>query len=160
MSVLSNLDIIKICKDLKIKNFIGVFSKDLLPKISKDGFYIINLENSKDKNGFPLPGSHYVALYLFNKDALYCDSYGIIMPKEVENFCKNRNLYYNTTEFQDYNSDCCGWFALMFCDFMNSHKNGSIDKRFNHFINHFVKKYIHNNIICQKYFQKRFKKLN
>ena len=161
MSVLNNLDIMKICNDLKLP-LIGVYSKDLLPKISKDGFYIVNLENSIDKFGNPLQGSHWIGLYLFNNNkALYCDSYGIIFPKEIEKFCKNRMLYYNTTQFQDYNSECCGWFSVMFCDFMNTHKNSSVEKRFNHFVNHFVKnKYMHNNVICQNYFKKRFKKIN
>lgn len=161
MSILSNLDIIKICSVLNIP-LIGVFSKNELPKkSSKNGFYVINLENSKDKFGNILPGTHWLALYLFdNKNALYCDSYGVEPPIEIINFCKNRVLYYNNTEFQSYGSECCGWFAIMFCDFFNTHKNGSIEKRFNHFINHFVKRYMHNNIICQKYFEKRFKKLN
>ena len=55
---LSNFDIIKICKKLKI-NLIGTFFKDELPQKVKKGNYIINLQSSTQGDG-----THWLALIL------------------------------------------------------------------------------------------------
>ena len=44
---LSNFDIIKIIEDMKLTHvFGGVYSKDQLPTLQRNKFYIINLESS------------------------------------------------------------------------------------------------------------------
>lgn len=58
---LSNFDILKLVKDLKIKYFRGVFMKDELPKkFNKIECGIINLENSDKER------SHWTAYYKNN----------------------------------------------------------------------------------------------
>ena len=50
--------------------FNGVFSRDNLSKI-KDEAYIINLDEYSDI------GTHWIALYVQNNDAIYFDSFGV-----------------------------------------------------------------------------------
>ena len=50
--------------------FNGVFSRDHLQKI-KDGAYIRNLDEYSDI------GTHWVALYVYNDNVTYFDSFGV-----------------------------------------------------------------------------------
>ena len=50
--------------------FNGVYSRDNLPKI-EDGTYVINLDEYSDI------GTHWVALWVNNKDVTYLDSFGV-----------------------------------------------------------------------------------
>ena len=64
--------------------FIGVYSRDNLPKI-KDGAYAINLDEYSDI------GNHWVALYVHNDDVTYFDSFGVEnIPKEIKTFINNK----------------------------------------------------------------------
>ena len=63
--------------------FIGVFSRNNLPKI-KDGAYVINLDEYKSI------GTHWIALYVNGNnrrasyDAIYFNSFGLEhIPKEI-----------------------------------------------------------------------------
>ena len=51
--------------------FNGVFSIDNLPYKIKDTAYIINLDKYSDI------GTHWVALYVYNDDVTYFDSFGV-----------------------------------------------------------------------------------
>ena len=58
--------------------FNGVFSRDNLPNNIKNGAYVINLDEYHDI------GTHWVALYVYNKTAIYFDSFGVEhIPKEI-----------------------------------------------------------------------------
>ena len=60
--------------------FNGVYSRDNLPKI-KNGAYVINLDEYSDI------GTHWIALYVFNNDVTYLDSFGIEdILKEIKKF--------------------------------------------------------------------------
>ena len=60
--------------------FNGVYSRDNLPKI-KNGAYVINLDEYSDIE------SHWIALYVFNNDVTYLDSFGIEdILKEIKKF--------------------------------------------------------------------------
>jgi hypothetical protein len=49
---LSNFDIIKIIEDMKLTHvFGGVYSKDQLPTLERNKFYIINLQESAEVAG-------------------------------------------------------------------------------------------------------------
>jgi hypothetical protein len=50
---------------------------------AKSGNYIINLESSSQGNG-----THWLTLGIRNKQCFYQDSFGIILPQEVIDFCK------------------------------------------------------------------------
>jgi hypothetical protein len=49
----------------------------------KTGNHIINLESSSQGNG-----THWLLLFIRNKQCFYMDSFGITPPKEVIDFCK------------------------------------------------------------------------
>ena len=57
--------------------FNGVYARDTLPEI-KDGAYVINLDEYSDI------GTHWVALYVYNNDVTYFNSFGVEhIPKEI-----------------------------------------------------------------------------
>ena len=57
MNTLSNIDIIDIIKKYNLSYcFGGVFSKDKLPVLKPNTFYIINLEDHNKKTGDTLDG--------------------------------------------------------------------------------------------------------
>ena len=63
--------------------FNGVFSRDNLPNNNniKNGVYVIHLDEYHDI------GTHWVALYVNNKIAIYFDSFGVEhIPKEIIKF--------------------------------------------------------------------------
>ena len=63
--------------------FNGVFSRDNLPNNNdiKNGVYVINLDEYHDI------GTHWVALYVNNRIAIYFDSFGVEhIPKEIIKF--------------------------------------------------------------------------
>ena len=58
----------------------GVYSRDNLLKIN-DGAYVLNLDEYFDI------GTHWVALYVWNNDITYFDSFGVEhIPKEIKAF--------------------------------------------------------------------------
>ena len=81
-------EIINYVKIPKLKNFIGVFMKDELPrgKPSKSECGILNLQSHTQK------GSHWVCWYKDKTDAYYFDSYGEPPDSELKNYlsqCQN-----------------------------------------------------------------------
>ena len=64
----------------KEPKFNGVYSRNSLPKI-KGGAYIINLDE------YELLGTHWIALYVNDKNVTYFDSFGVEhIPKEIRKF--------------------------------------------------------------------------
>ena len=58
--------------------FNGVYSRDNLHDKINDGAYIINFDEYSDT------GTHWVALYVYNDDVTYFDSFGVEhIPKEI-----------------------------------------------------------------------------
>ena len=79
-NITSNTELIDIIKKENIKNFNGVYPKDKLNKPLKDGFYIINLQDS-DKGS----GTHWTAIYKINDGfSFYYDSFGFPAPENIE----------------------------------------------------------------------------
>ena len=52
--------------------FNGVYSRDNLPKIIKNGAYVINLDEYADV------GTNCIALYVKNNEVIYFDSFGLV----------------------------------------------------------------------------------
>ena len=78
---LSNYDLKNWVKQLGIKYFRGVFSKDVLPKqIKNKDCRIINLD---DHIG---PGTHWVCYKNIDRFCEYFDSFGLMMPTEVSEY--------------------------------------------------------------------------
>ena len=115
---LSNIDIEKIINSLRLnKYFGGVFSKDDLPQLKKNYYYIVNLDN---KNG---GGSHWTVFYYnYPLKSIYFDSFGFVPPDDVEK--KIKPYIFNDDEIQNYeNSSACGFFCIAFIKFLYNMDN-------------------------------------
>ena len=75
--------------------FNSVYSRDNLPNKTKDGAYVIKLDEYSDI------GAHWIALYVKKNDSTYFDSFGVEhIPKEIKAFInrpsssasQNRNI--------------------------------------------------------------------
>ena len=108
---LSNHDLKKSVKQLGIKYFRGVFSKDLLPtQIKKKECGIINLDNHIG------PDTHWVAYRNIDRFCEYFDSFGLKMPLEVKKYMatSGKRLVYSTDEIQERDSVLCGYWCLYY----------------------------------------------
>ena len=97
--------------------FIGVFSRNNLPKI-KDGAYVINLDEYKSI------GTHWIALYVNGNnrrasyDAIYFNSFGLEhIPKEIKKFIRNKNIITDIYRIQACISIMWGYFWKKFASF-------------------------------------------
>lgn len=144
----------------------GVYSKDQLVKMrvkpNTDFNCIVNLMDLFDEEGNQLPGSHWVALSFFSKERIwtYFDSFGFLPPVEVINFCRrinHREIIYSNKQIQDIESSWCGLYALLFTEYMRSHKN-SIRERYRSFEREFgrSKNRILNDKVLKQLIQKYF----
>jgi hypothetical protein len=107
----SNIDLIDILNKTNINNFNGVYPKDRLNKPLKNGFYIINLQDSGGT------GTHWTALYKINDGfSLYWDSFGFPAPENIEDIVYKYE--YNKKQIQDIDSTSCGFYCVAFIKFM------------------------------------------
>jgi hypothetical protein len=99
---------------LGIKNFKVVMHNDLIgKKMAEDDAIVVNLD--RRPNG---SGSHYVCLIgkPNSKDVYYFDSYGVPPSNIIRDFIKKsgRNILYNDSEIQAFDSVMCGFYCLYF----------------------------------------------
>ena len=93
--------------------FNGVFSRNNLPKIIKDGECVINLHEYADV------GTHWIALFCNWNGIVYFDSFGVEhVPEEIKEFIGNKNIKVNIFRVQAKDSVMCGYFCIGFIDFM------------------------------------------
>ena len=134
--MLTNFDITRLCDDLDLP-CIGVFSKDELKHTKHEiGSYYINMQNS-DAGA----GTHWVLAKIYSDNdrdsdsdsendakpakALYFDSFGLGMPKEVSEFLKPyKPIPCTNRQIQDIRTTQCGWYCL-YCDYVLEHKKHS-----------------------------------
>ena len=89
------------------------FSRDNLPNKVKNGAYVINLDGYHDI------GTHWLTLYVNNKNVTYFDSFGLEhIPKEIMKFIGTKNIITNIFRIQAYDSIMCGYFCIGFINFM------------------------------------------
>lgn len=121
--ILSNFDLIRIAKERRIL-LNDVIAKDQVDKLTKDGNYVINLENHNQ------PGSHWTALILSAKNCIYFDSFGMPPPEKVYRFLEKKygKVLFSKTEIQDMDSTFCGYFCLAFLKFMQERKGTLANK--------------------------------
>ena len=75
--------------------FNGVYSKDNLPDKTKDGAYVLNLDEYSDM------GTYWIVLYLNDKTVIYLNSFGVEhIPKEIKNFINNKNIISSFLEYK------------------------------------------------------------
>ena len=114
--LLTNLEIQKYYKNEP--RFNGVYSRNGLPKTQfhdkiKDGTYLINLDE------YSHIGTRWIALYTLNNNVTYFDTFGVEhIPKEIINFIGNKNIKTNIFRMQAYDSIMCGYWCIVFIDFM------------------------------------------
>ena len=144
---LSNFDLINWIKKLKIKHFRGIFSRDTLPnQINETEVGIVNLDSHIG------PGTHWVVYRNVDKQICeYFDSFGLIMPPEVQKYLQTNNdkIIYSTDEIQERDSVLCGYWILYYLlerqkgksilDIIHNTKFSPTDKSVNHkfIINYF-----------------------
>lgn len=128
MNVLSDKDIIEILDHYKIP-INAIKQKDRIDSLNH-GYYIINLQSSKDGNG-----THWTALYFEPEKSLYFDAFGFPPPEEVEQLLNEYE--YNKHDIQNINSSSCGFYCIAFIKFMHGKKDK--EKAFDTFINMFKK---------------------
>ena len=93
--------------------FNGVCSRDNLPKKTKDGVYVINLDE------YAGVGTHWAALFCKRNEIVYFDSFGVEhVPEEIKKFIGNKKIKANLFRVQANNSIMCGYFCFGFIDFM------------------------------------------
>ena len=95
--------------------FNGVYSRDNLPKITKKGAYVINLDEYENT------GTHWIALFVKTNEVIYFDSLGIEhIPKEINRFIgsNNKKIKANIFRIQAYDSIMCGYFCIEFINYM------------------------------------------
>jgi len=81
---LSNLDILEMCKILKINNFKGVYMRnELKGKGNPNESLIVNMDDSTGN------GTHWTSLFVTDIDSYYFDSFGLPPPKEVISYCSD-----------------------------------------------------------------------
>ena len=70
--------------------FNGVYSRNNLPNKTKEGPYVINLDDYSNI------GTHWVSLWVNINNATYFDYFGVErLPKEIKAFIKNKNVETN-----------------------------------------------------------------
>ena len=94
--------------------FNGVYSRDNLPKIVKNGAYVIDLDEYSDI------GTHWVLLYVNKKTVTYFDSFGVerTFQKKPKNLINNKNVIANIYRVQNYDSIMCRYFCIGFVNYM------------------------------------------
>ena len=103
--------------------FNGVYSRYNLPKITKKGAYVTNLDEYENA------GTHWIALFIKTNEVIYFDSFGIEhIPKEINKFIRskelgsavgnNKKIKANIFRIQAYDSIMCGYFCIEFINYM------------------------------------------
>ena len=93
--------------------FNDVFWRDYLPKETKDGAYVINLDEHADSD------THWIGLFCNRNKIVYFDSFSIEhVSEEIKKFIKTKNIKANIFRIQANNSVMCGYFCIGIIDFM------------------------------------------
>ena len=105
---LSNFDIIRICKKLKISNFEGCFMRDELRNFcGNEECSIFNTDDSSS------PGTHWVAVNVIGGTTYYFGSFDLEPTEDIKRYCKEPR-FYNLFEFQKLYEVICGHLCLYF----------------------------------------------
>ena len=105
---LSNFEIIRLCKKLKISNFEDCFMRDEIKSFcGSDECFILNTDESSSS------GTHWVTVNINGGTTYYFDSFGLEPTEEIKRYC-NEPRFYNSFEFQEPNEVICGHLCLYF----------------------------------------------
>ena len=110
---LSNNEIYEVLKKARIYTFHGCFSKDTLPRVLKQGFYIVNAQ-SHDKGN----GTHWCAFYYnYPQYSIWFDPFGFIANENTQN--RIIPYIFNDKDLQDINATSCGFYCIAFIKFLH-----------------------------------------
>jgi len=125
----------------------GVFSKNELPEILKNGWYVINLQSTNEGDR---KGSHWTCFKNINGGEIieYFDAFGFSPPIQVMEKAKG-DILYSKKQIQDTNATTCGWFCIG--AIVSDKGYVSPHSHFNKYINMFSKNTKINDIILSKY---------
>ena len=127
--MLTDLDLRNIASAYEL-NLNGIHMKDQLPDLLNPGWYIINMQSSRNGNG-----THWVCLLYDDRETTYFDSFGFPPPFEVSchvahskqpeeyltNFeIKNAIQIWNDNQIQDLMDDNCGLYCIACICFFKS----------------------------------------
>ncbi len=127
MNTLSNVDIRNIINQYDWNYcFGGVYSKDKLPLLKPNTFYIINFEDQNKG-----PGTHWTAFYYNTWKSIYFDPFGFVAPIVVQNKLKPyiynddeiQNIDTNDDEIQNIDTTSCGLYCIGFIKFLYDKAN-------------------------------------
>jgi len=114
---LTNIDIDRAIKKLKIPNFRRVFSRDELPNTPrKKECGILNLDDLTGN------GTHWVAWYKNNNKKYYFDSFGLHPPLEIMRYLK-APVFYITERVQEFGTVICGHLCLYWLKEMSKNES-------------------------------------
>ena len=100
----------------------GVYSKDELPKKLKIGWYVINLQSTKEGDRH---GTHWTCFKYSPLLIEYFDAFGFPPPNEVMQIPTKHGIIYNSKEIQNINATTCGWYCIgnIICNNLNKYVN-------------------------------------
>lgn len=130
MATQTDAELATLARKMKIP-LVAIITKDRLPKRPRDGAYIINLQDSADGNG-----THWVAVYIEDGQAVYIDSFGMPPPAEVQLWLYPFKPYaYSIRQVQSMETGHCGQYATYALWFMKNHPHfGSLQNRLDRFL--------------------------
>ena len=107
-SALSNIDIEKYAKILKIKKFRGCYMRNEFSNLKCNNMEcgVLNLNLSNE------PGSHWTCWFKMNEKQYYFNSFGLPPPKELVDYLRPAILY-STFQLQGINDENCGKWCLL-----------------------------------------------
>ena len=103
------------------KDLMVYFQKNNLLKLKK-GAYVINLDHSKNT------GTHWVVIFVKSNEVIYSDSFGVeYIPEEImerieHSSLGNKNIKTSIFRTQDNSSIMCGYFCILFIEYMLNDK--------------------------------------
>ena len=108
---LTNIELARYARLLKIPHFKGVFMRDMLP------LHPFNIEcGIVNFNTSNQPGSHWVCYYCNKTERFYFDSYGQITPVEIQRYLKAGSKFDRGKEVIQRNTDIVQAANASVCD--------------------------------------------
>ncbi len=140
----TNFDLLRKAEQLRLPlRFIG--NKDQLPPYLHNGTYIINMQDDVDSKGGKLRGTHWVCVYIENKQGVYMDSFGLLPPANVQLWLYPiRPIIISSKQIQNIHSGHCGEYCLSFLRYMFFKRNVPLKKRLHTWLSLFSDDPTHN----------------
>ncbi|KAK7595001.1 hypothetical protein V9T40_001434 [Parthenolecanium corni] len=120
---LTNFDIVKIVKTIKMPYFRGVYMRDGLPAKPKlIERAVVNLDSSTGR------GTHWVCYSKNGNKVEYFDSFGVEPPQDlIEYFGKNAKISYNSEQIQKLDQIICGHLCLEWLNGLDEQKRRMLE---------------------------------